>query len=252
MEILFIVALVITSIISVTYIVERGLALRWRKVIPAEVAEGILQFQSRSPEDLARLRWTCEAHPSPISRLLLFAADHREWSREENADVIQTRARHEVSRLERGLVVLEIIVGIAPLLGLVGTIYGLIILFGSMGGLDADQSAKFANGISVALNATLLGLIIAIPSLVAWSYYSKKVENLAVEMETLCDEFLREHYHGAVTPAPHRAEPETPEAQTQTQSPPADAAMANPDVASAPAPSRPMRVSPPPRRAAQA
>ena len=46
-----------------------------------------------------------------------------------------------------------------------------------------------------ALNATLLGLLVAIPALIAWSYYSKKVENLAVEMETVCDEFLRKHYH---------------------------------------------------------
>jgi biopolymer transport protein ExbB len=108
--------------------------------------------------------------------------------------VIETRARHEVSRLERGLVVLEIIVGIAPLLGLVGTIYGLITLFGSMNQATAADSARFAQGISLALTATLMGLMIAIPALVAWSYYSKKVENLAVEMETLCDEFLRKHY----------------------------------------------------------
>src|SRR5436853_112681 len=94
--------------------------------------------------------------------------------------------------VERGLVVLEIIVGIAPLLGLVGTIYGLVILFGSMG--QTVDNAKFAQGISLALNATLLGLLIAIPTLAAWSYYNKKVETFAVEMESLCDEFLRKHY----------------------------------------------------------
>ena len=82
--------------------------------------------------------------------------------------------------------------GIAPLLGLVGTIYGLVILFGSMG--QTVDNAKFAQGISLALNATLLGLLIAIPTLAAWSYYNKKVETFAVEMESLCDEFLRKHY----------------------------------------------------------
>src|SRR5262245_36564940 len=212
MELLFIVALVATSVISVTYMVERGIALRWHKIIPPEVATSVLQYQGRGAEDLARLRWTCEAHPSPLSRLLGFAADHREWSREENVDVVETRARHEVARLERGLVVLEIIVGIAPLLGLVGTIYGLIILFGSMGGVDSDQTAKFAQGISLALNATLLGLIIAIPTLAAWSYYSKKVENLALEMESLCDEFLRKYYHAALASAQAREEGAEPQA----------------------------------------
>jgi biopolymer transport protein ExbB len=86
-----------------------------------------------------------------------------------------------------------------------------------MGNLDAGQTQQFAKGISLALNATLLGLIIAIPSLVAWSYYSKKVENLAVEMESLCDEFLRHHYHTA-TPAPA---PETAPAPTPVPTPPA-------------------------------
>ena len=101
---------------------------------------------------------------------------------------------HEVARLERGLVILEIIVGIGPLLGLVGTIYGLITLFGGMDHAGMSDSNTLARGISIALNATLMGLLTAIPSLVAWSYYNKKVETLAVEMETLCDEFLRRQY----------------------------------------------------------
>ena len=96
--------------------------------------------------------------------------------------------------LERGLVVLEIIVGIAPLLGLVGTIYGLIVLFGNMEAGASMDNTGFANGISLALRATLMGLLIAIPGLVGWNYYTKKVENLGIEMENLCDEFLRKHY----------------------------------------------------------
>ena len=63
-----------------------------------------------------------EQNPSPLGRLLLFAANHLEWPKAENASSLETAARREVVRLERGLVVLEIIIGIAPLLGLVGTI----------------------------------------------------------------------------------------------------------------------------------
>ncbi len=192
MDLFFIIALVITSIIMVTFIVERGLALRWQKVIPVAVESAVRHY--RSGEDLPRFRSICEHHPSALGRLLVFAVDHLDWPKQETVNVIETRARHEVVKLERGLVVLEIIVGIAPLLGLVGTIYGLIILFGSMNQTTAADSATFAAGISLALRATLMGLLIAIPSLVAWSYYSKKVETLTVEMETLCDEFLRKHY----------------------------------------------------------
>ncbi len=202
MDIFFIVALIFTSIVAVAFIIERGLALRWHKVIPPAVVSAVQHY--RSEQDLDRLRRICESNPSPIGRLLVFAAEHLDWSRNENVDVLETRARHEMSKLERGLVVLEIIVGIAPLLGLVGTIYGLITLFGSLDQGTTYENAKFALGISLALRATLMGLMIAIAAVVGWSYYSKKVETLGVEMESLCDEFLRKHYRMEETEATPR------------------------------------------------
>jgi hypothetical protein len=88
---------------------------------------------------------------------------------------------------------LEIIVGIAPLLGLVGTIAGMMTLFGNIGA-ELNDASRLAEGIALILNATLIGLLIAIPSLIAWSYYTKKVEVFTVEMEALCDEFIRWQY----------------------------------------------------------
>jgi biopolymer transport protein ExbB len=131
---------------------------------------------------------------SPLGRLLLLATNHLDWPKADNVDALETAARHEIVRLERGLVVLEIIVGIAPLLGLVGTIAGMMALFGDIGQSGLSDAARLAKGIALILNATLIGLLIAIPSLIFWSYYSKKVEVLAVEMETLCDEFIRRQY----------------------------------------------------------
>jgi len=191
---LFIVILILTSIVGLTFIIERGLALRWRRVIPREIETAT--ENCRAKKDVGALLEVCEAHPSPISRLLLKAHEHRAWPREENVDALEIRARYEVTRLERGLVILEIVVGIAPLLGLVGTIYGLIILFGGLGEAGLSDNSVLAEGIALALNATLLGLMTAIPSLIAWSYYNKKVETLAVEMETICDEFIRRLYRG--------------------------------------------------------
>jgi biopolymer transport protein ExbB len=129
-----------------------------------------------------------------MGRLLLLAADHLDWPKAETVNAVQTRARHELVRLERGLVVLEIIVGIAPLLGLVGTILGMISVFGDVGKAGLNDAAKLAQGISLILRATLFGLMIAIPSLIFWSYYTKKVETIAVEMETVCDEFVTRQY----------------------------------------------------------
>jgi biopolymer transport protein ExbB len=191
MHVFFILVLVATSVVAVAFIVERGLALRRTRVIPPNVEWAVDSYQASS--DLPKLVNSCEQHPAALSRLILFAAEHLDWPRNENVEVLETRARHEMAQLERGLVVLEIIVGIAPLLGLVGTIYGLIMLFANTNVASADNS-QFAQGISVALTATLLGLMVAIPALIAWSYYNKKVETFSVEMESLCDEFLRKHY----------------------------------------------------------
>jgi biopolymer transport protein ExbB len=192
MEPVVYVLLFITSVVGLTFIVERGIALRWRRVVPAEVEAAVEACQA--PEEVPSLRRVCEQHKAPISRLLLIAIEHLDWPRTEAVDALQSRARHEVARLERGLVVLEIIVGIAPLLGLVGTILGMMTAFGNVGQSGQIDPAELAKGISLILRATLLGLLIAIPSLIFWSYYSKKIESLALEMESLCDEFLRRQY----------------------------------------------------------
>lgn len=184
--------LILTSIVGLAFIIERGLALRWSKVVPSEVEAAVQSCQTSA--DLPMLQRVCQQHDSPISRLLLLAAEHLDWPRAETTDALQTRARHEMTRLERGLVVLEIIVGIAPLLGLVGTIIGMISVFGDVGRKGLENASMLAHGISIILQTTLIGLLIAIPSLIFWSYYSKKVETIGVEMEAICDGFLRRLY----------------------------------------------------------
>lgn len=184
--------LIATSVVGLTFIVERGLALRWKKVLPPAIESAVESCQSR--EDVPMLKRACEQYTSPLSRLLLQAVNRLNWPKEENVDSLQTRARHEIVKLERGLVVLEIIVGIAPLLGLVGTILGMMTTFADVGAAGLNDASKLAQGISLILRATLIGLLIAIPALISWSYYTKKVEMLAVEMETLCDEFVRRQY----------------------------------------------------------
>ena len=184
--------LTLTSLASLTFIIERGLALRWRKVVPPEIESAVESCYTK--DDVPMLRRVCEQHTSALSRLLVLATDHLDRPKEETVSALQTRARHEIVKLERGLVVLEVAVGIAPLLGLVGTIVGMMTVFGDVGKSGLNDMAKLAHGISTILQATLIGLLIAIPALITWSYFTKKVETLAVEMETLCDEFLRRQY----------------------------------------------------------
>jgi biopolymer transport protein ExbB len=190
MEIAVYILLGLTSVAGLGVILWRAWMLRWSKVAPPPVLSSL--EACRVPRDLDQLRLVCQCHPSPLGRLLLFASDHLDWPKAENVSSLETAARREVVRMERGLVVLETIIGIAPLLGLVGTIVGMMTVFNGIG--ETVNNASLAQGISVILQATLIGLLIAIPALVAWGYFSKKVEVFTVELETLCDAFIRRQY----------------------------------------------------------
>jgi len=214
--------LFLTSVVGAGVVFWRGWALRWNQVLPAPVINAVAECRTR--DGLKKLRELCAENPSPLGRLLLLAADHLDWPKADNTDSLETAARHEIVRLERGLVVLEIIIGIAPLLGLVGTIIGMMTVFNDIGDVGLNNASRLAQGISVILKATLIGLLIAIPALVAWGYFSKKVEVFAVELETLCDEFIRRQYAAAVSDAvarPPQVTGRPPAPPSAAHSPPA-------------------------------
>ena len=193
METIILAALVVTSLVALAFILERGLVLRRSRVIPEPVVRELETSSAGINTD--SLQQLCATHPSVLGNLLqVVITSHSTWSKQDVAEAVQARARRELVKLERGLVVLEIVVGIAPLLGLVGTIYGMMTLFKGLGQNGMNDHAALAGGVAVILQSTMLGLLIAIPSLVAWSYYSKKIETLAVEMESLCGEFLNRQY----------------------------------------------------------
>lgn len=180
------------SVIALAVVMERFWSLRRAAIVPA----GLVQ---QLDADDAALRGACTASPTPLGRLVQIILDHLQYRREDNAAAVTVAARREVLALERGLVILEIIVGVAPLLGLVGTIYGIIPLFGDFGKAVAGDNTLLAKGIGAALNKTLLGLMVAIPSLACWSVLNKRVEALALELESCCDELLRRRYLRAVS-----------------------------------------------------
>jgi biopolymer transport protein ExbB len=195
---IFMWPLLACSIVSVTLIILRSLALREKNVLPLVIESEMERLvPGANPERLARI---VHHDASSLARIVRVALQHLRWPRAENVEAVQTRARHEMVRLERGLVVLEVIVGIAPLIGLIGTVSGLIHVFASLGlSAGAADAKRIALGISEALSCTIFGLGIAVPSLVAFVYFSKKVEVLSVEMESLVTDLLSKLYYGRVT-----------------------------------------------------
>ena len=169
---------------ALTVVLERAWSMRRDRILPRSLMEAL------ADGDVARLRGACQAQPSPMARLILSVLDHLPWPKSENVAALEVRARQEIAGLERGLVILEIIVGIAPLLGLVGTIYGIIPLLGDFGSNLQADNAFIAKGMSVALYKTVLGLLVAMPTLAAWSLFNKRVELLG----SVCDALMRRHY----------------------------------------------------------
>src|SRR5436190_2720122 len=195
---LFMWPLLVCSIVSVTIMILRGLALRRKIVMPSAIEAEIERMApGESPERLSRLVYH---DPSSLARITRVALQHVRGPRSENVEVVQTRARHEMVRLERGLIILEVIVGIAPLLGLIGAVSGLVHVFSNLGlSSGASDTRQIALGIAEALNATVFGLSIAVPTLVGFTYFSRKVEVMSVEMETLVVELINKCYYGRAT-----------------------------------------------------
>src|SRR5206468_5485782 len=150
-----------------------------------------------SPEPLPRI---VHHDGSALARIARVALQYLRSPRSENVEAVQTRARHEMVRLEKGLLILEVIVGIAPLLGLIGAVSGLVHVFSQLGlNSGGSDTRQIARGIAEALNATVFGLSIAVPTLVGFTYFSRKVEVMSVEMETLVVELINKCYYGRST-----------------------------------------------------
>ncbi|GAB4249195.1 MAG: MotA/TolQ/ExbB proton channel family protein [Candidatus Methylacidiphilales bacterium] len=190
---LFMIPIGLCSIVSLAFILERSFALRRSRIIPTALRDLALYHPAGEPT--AQLTRAVERSDSTLGRLIRVCLEHLPWPKNENVEAVQTRARIELVGLERGLVVLEIITGIAPLLGLLGTVSGLITIFSNIGATGlGTQGLVIARGIAEALNTTVAGLVVAIPSLIAFTYFTKKVEAMMVEMESTCMDLLTKLY----------------------------------------------------------
>ena len=192
---LFMWPLLACSIVTVTTIVLSILTLREKKVLPLVIESEIERLvPGGSAERLLRV---VNDDNSSLARITRAALQHLRWPRSENIEFAQTKARAELVRLERGLIVLEVVTGIAPLIGLIGTVSGLVQVFSGLGlSSGAADTKAVALGISIALNCTIFGLSIAVPSLIGFSYFSKKVEVLSVQMESIVSDLIAKCYYG--------------------------------------------------------
>lgn len=172
--------LIIASLIAVTLIVERLIYLRRRNIIPAKLLEEViheLRQRGVSPQMLERLH-----AGSPLGKVFAAGLKNIKSSPQVMKEAIEEAGRGASHDIERFLTTLGTIASISPLLGLFGTVVGMIEIFGAQNAGGAAPT-ELAHGISVALYNTAFGLIVAIPSMIAYRHFRALVDSLTIEME---------------------------------------------------------------------
>ena len=175
------IPLILTSVVGLAVIIERALVLSRVRIFDPEVTEKLMDVKSAN--DLAASLENIEEQDNAFLRIVHAALRNRGNTKEEIKEAMIDQGRQEARMMERGLVVLETIAGIAPLMGLLGTVLGMIKVFQVISEQGLGQTQSLSSGISEALITTVIGLFIAIPALIAYNYFNHRVEDLILEIE---------------------------------------------------------------------
>lgn len=169
------------SILAMAIIVERSWSLRRKRVLPQHLTAQVWTLLKRRQLDAAQLQQLRQG--SSLGRVLAAGLANMHHDRAVMLESVEDTGRHEVHKLERFLSPLGTIASISPLLGLLGTVIGMIKVFGAIQFQGLGNTPALAGGISEALITTAAGLLVAIPALAAHRYFRRHVDALVVEME---------------------------------------------------------------------
>ncbi len=173
---IFIYPLGLCSLLGIFVIFERGISLRIANILPKSLVDKVIVGQIDDPPE----------KESVLGRILEFFNQ-----RSQDADKIRAFTNLEVNRMERGLVILEIVTGAAPLLGLLGTVTGLVQVFANMSfETGVPEQTAFISGVALALTTTMIGLSVAIPSLVAYNIYQRRIDTYTVQLDAMIERLL--------------------------------------------------------------
>jgi biopolymer transport protein ExbB len=180
----FMIPLALTSVAGMMAILYKVLSLSSRRVVPASLVRELEQFESRIVTDnVEPLFQKINQRDSTLARLSAVVLKHRGKPRSEITHAVESAAREETVHLHAGIAVIDVIITIAPLLGLLGTASGLVTIFQGLG--ENSDHLVIARGISEALTTTIVGLAIAVPCVVAHGYFIRRIEMLTARLETL-------------------------------------------------------------------
>ncbi|MCC7006112.1 MAG: MotA/TolQ/ExbB proton channel family protein [Ottowia sp.] len=180
--------LLIASILTLGLIIERAWSLRRNQVLPPQLTDEVLLVMNThavNAQTLERLH-----RHSPLGQILAAGLEKISGSATDIANSMEESARRVAHELERYLNALGTIASVAPLLGLFGTVIGMIEIFAHQDN-SSGAPAALAHGISVALYNTAFGLLVAIPALIFWRIFRRRVDQLLIELEAQAARFLK-------------------------------------------------------------
>ncbi|MEO8223246.1 MAG: MotA/TolQ/ExbB proton channel family protein [Gammaproteobacteria bacterium] len=175
------VPIILCSVVAAAIILERLWTLQPRRVVPRDLSRQVWEWVSSNQlnhQHVQQLRSN-----SPLGQILAAGLANRQQDRATMKEVVEDTGRHVVHELERYLNTLGTIAAISPLLGLLGTVTGMIRTFSALTSGGAGDPAALAGGISEALITTAAGLMVAIPALIGYRYLRGRVDALVVQME---------------------------------------------------------------------
>ncbi|HRX50115.1 MAG TPA: MotA/TolQ/ExbB proton channel family protein [Candidatus Krumholzibacteria bacterium] len=169
------------SLVGLTVFLERLYALRRGRIVYPEVAEAVATLDAGP--DLGVAKAILDRKPGPFSNIVRAGLDHADDDWTIVRDVLQEAGRQEAVRISRNLGVLETVAAVAPLLGLLGTVFGMIRVFSAVSSAGLGDPELLSGGISEAMITTAAGLIIGIPTLVAYNWLRGRADAIIFELE---------------------------------------------------------------------
>lgn len=180
----FMLPILACSMIAVSVVTYKLMTLSKSLIIPSALTEEVEEIEEHlKNENIEGLQKEFQAGETSLARLCQVAFHNAGRTQGEVQEAVQSAAREEIVKMNTGMPTLEVVITIAPLLGLLGTSSGLVVVFANVGG-DADQ-ASVGQGIAMALNTTVAGLVVAVPTVIAHSHFGRKIELMAARLEVL-------------------------------------------------------------------
>jgi biopolymer transport protein ExbB len=181
------------SVVAVAIVLERLWSLQEKRVLPPNVANQVWEWVQQNQIEVQQIQQVHQS--SPLGEVLAAGLAYRHATRDVLKEVVEDAGRHVVHGLERYLNPLGTIAAISPLLGLLGTVSGMIRSFTAITAEGVGNPTVLAGGISEALITTAAGLTVAIPSLIAYRYLRGRVDGLVVKIEKESIRFIEALLH---------------------------------------------------------